>query len=272
MANWFSWVINKKLHAAAVYTANGGRLLREDARAVLQMLDNEGAVQTSSYVGEDNYKKFFPTKRHGAPWDAGRNPQGIVDHYTAGISARSTLLWFSNRPRETENSSSAHVVIDRNGVIISVVPAELVAWHARENNIAYYGIEHVNAGLLGKSETGYTYQDIREYPKDRVNGIQKVNDEYWEPYTGLQIISNIVLKRWLMQAYATIQEEKLVDHQTLAPTYKRDCGPVWPLKTVNQLACSWGSLRPFSFLTEDVVTLESLRLFDLQYHSNSATA
>lgn len=272
MAKWFGWVNDKKLHAAAVYTANGGRLLQEDARAILLMLDVEGEEHIRKNIGNANYNEFFPTNRHGAAWNHGHNPQGVIDHYTAGIAARGTLLWFSNQPRESESTSSAHVIIDRNGVIISVIPSGMIAWHARGDNGTHYGIEHVNAGLLGKSDDGYVYQGTRVYPKDRVDDVQKVAGERWEPYTGLQIISNIVLKRWLMQAFPTIREEELVDHQAVAPTRKRDCGPMWPLKNINEIACSWESLRPLSFLTEDVVTLETLRLLDLQHRANSATA
>ena len=205
--DWFSWMENVKLRAAADFTLNGGDLGQDDAAHAIGMLCEESAGHIKQQVGEEFYAQYYPTNRHGGRWKRGF-PVGLVDHYTAGISPRGTLKWFSKKPRGPgTGNSSAHVVIDRDGIIYIVVnPLEYIAWHAPGANRTSIGVEHVNAGvLLRKTDEEFYYLNTRPYPKERVAQLQELNSgEFWEPYSSAQIVANIVLKRWLIGASTLI--------------------------------------------------------------------
>jgi len=245
MPNWFNWIANSKLQAAADYTLSGGRLLRSDAKEVLFLLSQESSRLIPQEMGSRNYNEYYPTNRHGQFWGR-ENPCGVVDHYTAGISSGSTLLWFSNKLRSKGiKTSSAHFIIGRDGIIFCVVPLVRIAWHAPGVNSTHFGIEHVNAGVLRRKtkKSGYLYRGAQTYPKERAGAVQEVAGECWEPYTANQIISNIVLKRWLITAFPEIEQQSLIDHQNISPGRKRDCGPMWPLNDLNAIVFCFENCR-----------------------------
>ena len=262
MKDWFVWIEDDKLRATADLVMNGGELDSDSAKQTIERLRLEGVRLTKEYVGEDFYKKYFPSERHGSNWKNGR-PIGIVDHYTAGIAADRTLKWFSNRDRgEGIGNSSAHFIIDRDGTIITVIdPLSLIAWHARGANGTHIGIEHVNAGLLSKTDEGFKYLKIRDYPKERKKDIQGVEGQPWEPYTTAQIVSNIVLKRWLVWAIPTLKRSHFVDHQQVEPKRKRDCGPLWPLDTINSLVFNGKAFRDLSVFEKELLILSDIDSF-----------
>jgi len=236
---WCEWAENNTLRAAFDLTVNGGTLNAADALTALGCVADESARLIQEYVGAAFYEKYFPTNRTGGLWAQG-NPFGVVDHYTAGIHTKGTLRWFSSEPRKNDKyTSSANVVIAPEGEIIFVVnPMTTVAWHARKDSHTHIGVEHVNAGLLRKKGEDFYYQGTRPYPHGWTPNVQKVGDEYWEPYTADQIMSNIILKRWLIAAIPTLNKGYFVDHEMIDPLRKRDCGPLWPLQTINELAFS----------------------------------
>jgi N-acetyl-anhydromuramyl-L-alanine amidase AmpD len=264
--DWFSWIEDESLRGAADYTLNGGVFNQDDAIRALGELWAESSTQIKKRVGEDFYAQHFPTDRHGGQWKSG-NPVGVVDHYTAGISARGTLKWFSKRPRGPGvGNSSAHAVISREGVIYLVVnPLEHVAWHARGANSTSVGIEHVNAGLLLRKTDGkFYYLDRYEYPASRVADLQEVNpNDFWEPYTAAQLVANLVFKRWLIWAVpeGQMQEDRFVDHQEVEPDRKIDCGPLWPLYKINELAFSDKPIRGMDWLEKDVLSKQDADQF-----------
>ena len=265
-SKWFSWVHSSSLRGAADFTVNGGVLSQDDARRALNKLWDESAAQIRNEVGEDFYAKYYPTDRHGGQWSL-ENPAGVVDHYTAGISERGTLMWFSSKPRGSGvGNSSAHAVISREGKIYLVVnPVEHIAWHARGANNTSIGIEHVNAGLLlRKTDGNFYYLKSRMYPKDRVDALQEVGpNEHWEPYTAAQLGANIVLKRWLVWAFppGQMQKDMFVDHQEVEPDRKIDCGPLWPLRELNELVFSEKPLRNMEWFEKDVLSLSDVAAF-----------
>ncbi len=254
MKNWFPWAKNETLKAEMTYTMNGGKMGPDRAEEALSRLRNESELTTRSLIGSDFYKKYYPTSRHGGNWNTGK-PYGVVDHYTAGIRARDTLKWFSNRPRGSGvDNSSAHVILNRDGaVIILIDPLTTVAWHARSANRSYVGIEHINAGLLRKDGDKFFYLSNRKYPQNRTQELQEVTSgKYWEPYKTCQIVSNIIFKRWLIDARPEVMErEHFVDHQQIDPQRKRDCGPLWPLDGINDLVFSGEPIRDMPWLKKD---------------------
>lgn len=274
MRNWFNWISNSKLSAAADYTLSGGRLLVSDAREVLALLSKESERLIQKEIGPSNYGSFYPTSRHGRPWSTSTtnnpaNPIGIVDHYTTGLNSRSTLLWFSSRPREEGIvTSSAHFVVGRDGVIYNTVPTDVISWHAPGANSTHVGIEHVNTGVLRRktrSKTGgFAYRENLPYPKERSSIVQEVDGEYWECYTANQLIANIVLKRWLVTAFSNIDQPNCVDHAKVSPGRKRDCGPMWPLENINALVFSFDSIRRIEWHDGQAVTRQDLT--DLRHY------
>jgi N-acetyl-anhydromuramyl-L-alanine amidase AmpD len=262
MTGWFDWIQNEKLRAAADLTVNGGKLDAQQANETLDLLVAESEFHIRKLVGDKAYEKYFPTNRTGGNWKAGC-PIGLVDHYTAGIKASGTLLWFSKRERETPGTSSAQYILDRDGVLMQLIdPRTTIAWHARGDSHTHIGIEHVNAGLLSKSGGGFLYMEQHKYPQDRAPTVQELDGKYWEPYTSRQLMTNMVLKRWLIQAIPTLQKEHFVDHQMLDPARKVDCGPLWPLKSLNALVFSWKPLQGFTSLEPTYMTKNAIAVFN----------
>lgn len=247
--DWFAWLKSPSLHAAAALVLNGGRLFREDARRVINELQDESVKQIMSKVEHDFFTKYFPTNRVGPAWKAGQ-PSGLIDHYTAGTSGTKTLRWFSSRDRgEGVSNSSAHYVLDRDGVVFQLInPLERVAWHARADSYTHIGIEHVNTGFLRKVSGQLRYLNIKKYPDDRVDRVQSIEGEPWEPYTVPQIVTNIVLKRWLIAALPSLIPQGFIDHEMADPKRKRDCGPLWPLHDINALAFSDKPIRDMRWM------------------------
>lgn len=263
MKDWFAWVKDDALRATADYTLNGGELDEEDARRALNLLRDESVERIKGAVGKQYYEKYYPTNRKGGNWGRGA-PVGLVDHYTAGVSARGTLRWFSSKPRGPGvGNSSAHVVLDRDGSVFIVVdPLKSVAWHATWSNKNHIGIEHVNAGLLlSKTDGGIYYLGKLRYPRNRIAQLQEIDGKLWEPYTTPQLVSNLVFKRWLIEAIPTMQADRFVEHADIDPVRKIDCGPLWPLASLNDLVFSRKRVRGMAWLQKDFLTVEDVAAF-----------
>ena len=261
--DWFQWMQDSALHDIAHATLQGKIPSLGNARDALRRLKEESEYHIRKQVGNAFYARYFPTKRIGSAWGEDQ-PIGVVDHYTAGISSSRTLRWFSNQPRGELGTSSAHFVIGRDGVAMMLVdPRTTIAWHAKVANRTHIGIEHVNAGLLRKSADGAVWYGLdHPYPKDRVPLIQELNSGVWEPYTSRQIVTNIVLKRWLRRAVTTLRREHFTDHQRIDPQRKVDCGPLWPLESINLLVHSTVPVKEFVSLVPTHMTKNAVALFN----------
>lgn len=77
----------------------------------------------------------------------------VIIHTTESDTAASALDWFK-RP---ESKVSAHVVIDRDGTVWTVVPEERAAWHAGKSSLfgemVGTSVNHLSLGveLVGKA-------------------------------------------------------------------------------------------------------------------------
>ncbi len=262
MKDWFSWMEDDSLRAAADYVLNGGEFDQDNAKKALNLLREESVEQIKKRIGDEFYAEYYPTNRQGGRWKDG-TPVGLVDHYTAGISARGTLRWFSSKPRGPGiKNSSAHVVLDRDGILYVVIdPLEKVAWHATWANKDRVGIEHINAGLLlRKTDKKIYYLESREYPEDRVKQVQKMGNKLWEPYTPAQLVANLVFKRWLIDAIPTMEEDQFTEHEDIDED-KKDCGPLWPLFELNDLVFSRKPVRGMDWQKKEVLGVEDVALF-----------
>jgi len=98
---------------------------------------------------------------------------------------------------------SAHFVVDRKGVITQFVPTLQRAWHA------------------GESEW-----EGRPGCNDYSIGIELIGDEV-HPFTDTQYRETARLCRMLIEAYPSINTERIVGHADIAPERKWDPGKQW---------------------------------------------
>lgn len=267
MKDLFPWLDDTELKEALNAVVDGAIFDQESARIALKQLNTESQKLIRALVGETFYAAYFPTNRHGKEWGDGQ-PTGLVDHYTAAPWAAGTLRWFSSQERKDKQgnllkgNSSAHVVLDRNGACMIVVdPLATVAWHATWANPTHIGIEHVNCGLLRKEGNAFYFMENLAYPTARVSQIQELDGKFWEPFTVLQFVSNIVLKRLFRWAMPTMDPDKFVEHKDIDPVNKIDCGPLWPRRELNTLAFSNKAFRSMQWVSREVLLQAGVEAF-----------
>lgn len=216
---------------------------------------------------------LYPTTRHGGDWAEGQ-PRGNVDHYTAGNATRGTLLWFSSRPRSPGvGNSSAHIVISPEGEIITVVnPLTTIAWHAGRANNWAIGIEHVNCGLLktNSAATKFFYQERLAYEINWARPPAKIGNRFWEPFTTPQVLANILFKRLARRAIHTLRKTDFTQHSVVSPRSKVDCGPMWPIQEINDLAFRDVSLMDFAWAKKPYMNMDVLELMRSEVNTESA--
>jgi len=98
---------------------------------------------------------------------------------------------------------SAHFVVDRKGVITQFVPCQRRAWHA-----------------------GVSQWQGQEGCNDFSIGIEMIGDEQ-HPFTQAQYRETARLCRVLMQRFPTIERQRIVGHNDIAPGRKWDPGKQW---------------------------------------------
>lgn len=233
----FLWVSNTALRDGLQRVARGEQFGFTEAIDIIKMLGAESEQQIIHRVGEDYYRKWYPTKRHGGAWETG-SPKGIVSHYTAVTTAASTLRWFSNEPRpEGSGESSAHYVLDHDGCLMQLVdPLSTVAWHATVANPTHIGIEMVNCGTLLPQGRNFLFMDKFNYHVDMGRPPEEVNGRWWEPYSVAQVLTDITLKRLFLMAIPMMRPENFKMHSEIDPVKKKDPGPLYPMAEVTQLA------------------------------------
>ncbi len=210
---------------------------------------------TRQYRGPGGFKNVLQGWKHATPI-------GICDHFTANDSLRSTVKWFSSYDqwdlgggkKGSAGASSALVVgIDGEPLCLIDFWNGKSDWHEPQLNGVSVGIEHVNVGEVRKAPDGsfvfwpnnwtQPYKFTRELPPQQVN----YRGAHWMmPYTREQILTNLVLKRAIIALYpsGTIRKEMLVDHAMVRDD-KKDCGPLWPLAELREMAFSYTPLRDY---------------------------
>ena len=166
-----------------------------------------------------------------------KTPKIVVMHYTAGSSARSSAEWFRNPQNK---SSSAHVVIERDGTIIQCVDFRKVAWHAGRSrwrdlvglNQHSIGIELANFGWLSPAGGQWvTFNGkpianpfIGRHRNGNPNGSSQPIG--WEPFPDEQFEAARGLVEALMAEYGI---DEIVGHDDIAPVRKSDPGPAFDM-------------------------------------------
>ncbi len=165
-------------------------------------------------------------------------PRILVIHFTSGASARSSAEWF----RAPQNrSSSAHLVIDRDGSVVQCVPFDTVAWHAGRSqwkglvglNRHSLGIELANWGDLTRRGAAWVTSTGMPIPDPVMAAHRNGNPDGsrspigWEPYPEAQLRTATEIARALAETYGIAE---IVGHDDIAPTRKSDPGPAFPME------------------------------------------
>lgn len=169
-------------------------------------------------------------------------PTLIILHDTAGrLDKGNSVGWFKSK----ECTTSAHVVIERDGTIVQMVPFNKRAWHAGKSewqgkklcNSFAIGIEIVSPGLLDrngrswyhkKGEPGFPLDEI-QYAQTKEHGAG-----WWLPYTKAQVDAVKELCRALVAEYPDVND--IATHWQISPGRKIDPAPIFPLDDVENYA------------------------------------
>jgi len=180
----------------------------------------------------DEVKQVPVEGKSSGPFASGR-PDTIVIHFTCGGSAESALETFN----DPEVYASAHVLVDREGTPIQLIPFDRTAWHAGRSewrgrsglNAYALGIEIVNAGPLERQGEEFVSWWGKRYSGSEVmEGAHRneASPRYWHRYTPEQLATVREICLCLTQ-FSRITE--ILGHEEIAPGRKVDPGPAFDL-------------------------------------------
>jgi N-acetylmuramoyl-L-alanine amidase len=159
--------------------------------------------------------------------------QYLIEHYTATYSASGPIAWLTSK----ESQVSAHLVIDKQGIVTQLAPFDAVCWHAGESswkglsgmNQYSIGIEIVNSGILHPRSNEY-YSDDGHVVKDYVTLTNKLGFKAtWEKYPPAQI-ETVAAVSQALKAHYNLKE--IIGHEDVSPRRKTDPGPAFPWETI----------------------------------------
>lgn len=190
------------------------------------------------YIKSPNFKKKFISEKL----------KYLIMHFTGGTTLEGVVNTFLNKDMKV----SAHIIIDRDGTVIQMVPFNYIAWHAGKSewkgkkwlNNYSIGIEFVNVGKL--TEKNGIYKDYWDHEIDFKNVcIQNPNFfmpyvkvkefhelTYWQCFTDIQIEKGLEITKLLLQEYNLID---ILGHSDISPGRKIDPGPAFPMNKFKKL-------------------------------------
>jgi N-acetylmuramoyl-L-alanine amidase len=201
---------------------------------------------------------FVPTPNKGGKY----KPQYLVIHYTAATTAQSAISWFQNPNAQ----ASAHLLIDRDGVITQFAPFNTITWHAGKSqwkglnglNQFSIGIELVNGGRLVKTGDSWVCPvDKRKVPDNEVIQATHKNENReaaWHEYTAEQLEATTQISALLVRTYALLD---VVGHDDISPLRKSDPGPAFPMGSIRSKAMGRQDESLDDFVTSALVNIRS---------------
>jgi N-acetylmuramoyl-L-alanine amidase len=164
----------------------------------------------------------------------GFQPRMLIVHYTASLTLQSTVGWF----QEPRAAVSSHVIVDRDGEVVQMVPFNRRAWHAGKSrwgdlenlNACAIGLELVNAGALDRLPSG----DWVDWAKHRIperdvmvaSHKHEARERGWHVYPEIQLARALEVARALHAPYGFTD---VLGHDDVAPDRKVDPGPAFPM-------------------------------------------
>jgi len=181
----------------------------------------------------------------------GGNPmptrRAAVMHFTGGWGARYVIPdW-----RKRADGVCAHVVIDRNGEVYQCRPFNRTCGHAGKNSTwrdPSSGIVYKNA-QVNQCTIGIELANCGELPRDRypvTAGVELVGQPIprlearhknggglmkWEVFPNAQLVAATQVVQALIARY---QLDDVTGHDIIAPSWKTDPGPAFPMETFRQ--------------------------------------
>jgi N-acetylmuramoyl-L-alanine amidase len=201
--------------------------------------------------------RFVATDKKGGALDQ----QYLVMHYTAGSSLSGAVETLANAAVK----ASAHLVIDRDGSIVQIVPFDRVAWHAGKSrwhglsglNAHSIGIELVNAGKLERQNGHWRAWFGKTYDDDDVlvaTHKHETTATGWHIYPEAQLAATVEVAQLLVDRYGL---RDVIGHDDIAPGRKADPGPAFPLEQVRGQAMGRRDDAPEVFETVTNLNLRS---------------
>lgn len=173
-----------------------------------------------------------------------RELEAIIIHYTATRDFARTAKWLTLAG--ATSPASAHFLIDRDGKVVQLAPLEDRTWHAGGTSSKLYtrgnvngrtlGIELMNLGPLkattdSKGRTTFIAEADAKPWND--TGVSALDGGFWEPFPTPQVDALVLLLDQIYERHPSLREKsRLVGHQDVDPTRKRDPGPAFPWAVV----------------------------------------
>lgn len=162
------------------------------------------------------------------------SPEWLVIHYTVTYNGPQAVRDLGDESQK----ASVHIVVDKDGSLVQMVPFNRIAWHAGPSewegrptcSTFMLGIEVVNIGPLVRQ--GDVYLDVYKRPYDGpvVEATHKnpaCRYRYWAAYPDDQMQTLLEVGRLLVREYNL---KDIVGHDDIAPGRKIDPGPAFPMK------------------------------------------
>ena len=185
----------------------------------------------------------------GVPYDAAKTigaviqPIFLVMHYTAGYNMASARSVFNS------TEIAAHIIIDRDGSILQMVPLNRRANHAGPSK--WQGVEYLNGHSIGIEFVNIGWAKMRADGRlvDAYNNLISVEDAktfieapnkrvgsgriFWQPYTEKQLEAGITVTKAILGAYPI---RDIVSHEEIDTRgWKTDPGPAFPMNRFGAL-------------------------------------
>lgn len=177
--------------------------------------------------------RFVPTENMGGEM----TPRFLIIHYTANGSLQGAINEFTKKG----SKKSAHLIVDRDGTVVQMVPFNRIAWHAgvsqwgneRSLNRCSIGIELVNWGLLERDVDGlfYSWSSTPIHADEATQVIESDRAFWWHKYTPEQLEVCFNLSRILYKHYGL---EEVLGHEDVSPGRKVDPGPLFPMDELRE--------------------------------------
>lgn len=192
------------------------------------------------------------------------SPTFMIIHYTATTDASNPVNFFKSVAGNPEKVA-AHIVLDKDGSIIQMVPFNKKCSHAGSSvwlgadgmNTHAIGIEIVNAGPASAANAAKPGV-IKKGHKNNPPGANPA--EYWYAYPDAQLKALYALSKLILAAYPAIKT--VIGHDDVSPYRKQDPGP----------AFSWDAYRTAVFgATSDIGKIFTVNTADAKFRSVNST-